>query len=170
MPHRLMLALAAVIVVPPHQSVVKPGPLTIIAKAPEVRLDGKRVGAVEVAPGIVRATADPPPGTHEIAAGGETVRFFVGTGAPAGWKEFRPHPPGAACEACHARVSGAWEIRGGVLSGRCFQCHDQKAFPKAHQHNAELLADCQLCHQPHGSTETMHMALPRETACKQCHG
>ena len=36
--------------------------------------------------------------------------------------------------------------------------------------NDEVLADCVLCHNPHGSTEEFHLKMPRETACKQCHG
>lgn len=166
MQNRPGLVLLLIILRPADQSVLKPGPFSVIAKTEaELKLDGKPLAVTRPAPGIATATINPAPGLHEISAAEERVKFFVGAGAPPGWKEFRAHPPAASCESCHAIVKGAWEF-----AGNCFQCHDQKAFPKIHQHNTEVLADCQLCHYPHGSTERRHLKMQKETACKQCHG
>lgn len=157
---------------PLDRTVLKPGPLAIIARgAGELRLDGKPLATAQPAPEVVTATITPGPGLHELALGDRKLQFFVGaTKAPSGWKAYRPHPPAATCETCHAVKDGAWGFQAVPLSTNCFGCHDQKSFPVGHAHNAEVLAECQLCHDPHGSTEKFHLKMPRETACKQCHG
>jgi predicted CXXCH cytochrome family protein len=155
---------------PTDQSVLPPGPLSIVARADALKLDGKPLDAAHPAPGVSTAAVTPSPGPHELAAGSVIVKFFVGAGAPSGWKAFHAHPPGgAACDTCHAVVNGSWEIKGGVVGTNCLQCHNEKAFPKIHTHNADLLPDCQLCHMPHGSTIKAHLKMTREAACKQCH-
>ncbi len=155
---------------PADQTALAPGPLTIIARgAGPLRLDGKGV-AVKVQNGdIVAATVTPAAGLHELSWGGRKLRFFVGPGAPADFRPYRLHPPGgSACETCHVVREGAWEFRGAGSS--CFGCHDQKKFPVGHTHNSEVLSECGLCHDPHGSAEKFHLKLAKETACKQCHG
>ena len=153
---------------PLNETVLKPGPVSIVAKTTgELLLDGKAIPSTQPAPGVRTATVTPSAGLHELAAGNQKVRFFVGAGAPQGWKEFRAHPPAATCDACHAVEDGAWSIKAGET---CFRCHDQATFPKIHQHNSEVLAECQMCHNPHGSTEKAHLKLAKEVACKQCHG
>jgi len=150
--------------------VVPPGPLTIVARGPgELKLDGKAVAATSPGPGALTAAVTAGPGAHELVLGDHKVRFFVGSGAPAGFRAFRVHPPGeAACGSCHAVRDGFWEFKGAASS--CFGCHDLKKFPVGHTHNSEVLAECGLCHHTHGSGEKFHMKLERETACKQCHG
>jgi predicted CXXCH cytochrome family protein len=169
MPHRLglILALAAqnAVLRPTPQSVVPPGPLSIVARgAGELRLDGKPVPSAQPAPGVTTATVNVAPGKHSITFGGATVEFAAGT-PPAGWKPFTAHPPAAECAACHDTPS--WEFKG---AGACLACHSGDGFARTHTHNSEVLAECQLCHQPHGSTEKRHLKFTREVACKQCHG
>ena len=152
---------------PADKSAVKPGPLSIVAAGTgTLLLDGKPVVERPPAPGVHSAVVTLSPGAHEIALGAARAAVFAGPGAPAGFKEFRQHPPAAACDTCHTVAAGAWEIK----DGACFQCHKREDFVRPHQHNAEVLAECQLCHNPHGSTEKAHMKMRKELACKQCHG
>lgn len=155
---------------PTDQSVVKPGPLSIVAKGGALKLDGKALAATQPGPGALTATVTPAAGLHELEVDGVKAGFFVGAGAPAGWQEFRPHPPGgAACTTCHAVLQGAWEIKGGVTGDNCMQCHDAQGFLKVHSHKPDVLIDCQLCHSPHGSTVQKHLKMTKDAACKQCH-
>lgn len=108
----------------------------------------------------------PAPGLHELTLGSEVVKFFVGSPAPAGFKPFRVHPPAAACDACHAASTGGGDLK----ANACFACHNEKAFPKTHMHNPQVLEDCASCHSPHGSAESFHLKLPKALACKLCHG
>jgi predicted CXXCH cytochrome family protein len=71
--------------------------------------------------------------------------------------------------ACHTVNEGEWSLKTSALSEACFVCHDQKVSLKLTR-NDETLADCGLCHNPHGSTEKFHLKMSREIACKQCHG
>ena len=179
MPDRLVLILALAaqaqtggpgILRPADKAVLPPGPLTVIARgAGPLRLDGRGV-SVRVQNGdIVTATVTPAAGLHELSFADQKLRFFVGPGAPADFRPYRLHPPAtAACDTCHTVRDGVWEFRGAASS--CFGCHDQKKFPVGHTHNAEVLSECGLCHDPHGSAEKFHLKLAKETACKQCHG
>jgi predicted CXXCH cytochrome family protein len=153
---------------PANQALLPPGPLTAVARGPgPLRLDGKAVTAKSAA-GAVWAGLTLAPGAHELAIGDHVVRFFVGPGAPAGYRPYRVHPPAeTACETCHAVRDGIWEFQGAATS--CFTCHDRQKFPAGHTHNPEVLGECGLCHDPHGSAEKFHLKLPRDTACKQCH-
>jgi predicted CXXCH cytochrome family protein len=158
---------------------VPPGPLSIIARGTagsELRLDGKVLAAAQPSAGVLSATATPSAGPHTLSLvtgdGEQRIEFLVrgGSGAPPGWKPFRPHPPPASCESCHAVRDGAWGFQRATLAPSCFACHDQKAFAPSHSHNEVVLAECQLCHHAHGSTEKFHLKIPRDTACKLCHG
>jgi predicted CXXCH cytochrome family protein len=183
MPHRFVgLLLAACVFAdeprilrPVDQSVVAPGPLSIVARGSaksELRLDGKQLAATQPGPSALTAVAKLSPGLHELVLrdGGseQKIQFLVqgAPGAPAAWSPFRAHPPAATCDACHAVKEGAWEFK----SGSCFACHDAKPFPSTHSHTTEVLAECQLCHSPHGSTAVKHLKMKKELACKQCHG
>lgn len=182
MPHRSVVLLASValfaqdpmILRPTDQTVLRAGPLTVVARGPasaRLALDGKSIESVRPAPGVHTAGINPSPGMHELTLGSARVRFAVGpvTGA-AGWKQFRSHPPVAECTACHAVKGGEWTFRSDKIAESCAGCHDLKPFPKLHMHNTEVLNECQLCHQPHGSTEKFHLKMNKETACKICHG
>jgi predicted CXXCH cytochrome family protein len=166
-PLGLILALAAqnIVLRPLPQSVVPAGPVSVIAKgAGDLRIDGKPVKAAQPAPGVVTAELKLTPGRHVLTFGTAKVEF--GVGAPVdSWKPFRAHPPASDCGACHTAPD--WEFKG---HDACLNCHDRQAFAKLHTHNAEVLAECHLCHLPHGSTEARHLKMTKETACKQCHG
>ena len=155
---------------PRDKSAVAAGKLSIIARSgAPLLLDGKPVDAKRPGPGALAAEVHLAPGLHELSAGGQTIRFFAGPNPPAGFQAYRLHPPsGASCETCHAVRDGAWEFRGAETS--CLGCHDLKKFPVTHTHNTEVLAECGLCHDPHGSTGKFHLKFVRETACKLCHG
>jgi predicted CXXCH cytochrome family protein len=142
----------------------------VIARgAAPLKLDGKAIAVQAAAEGVVTAMITPSGGRHELRWGDHEVRFFVGPGAPAEFRPFRLHPPAETpCSACHAIRDGVWEFRGAESS--CLGCHEAKKFPVGHTHNSEVLSECGLCHDPHGSAEKFHLKLSRETACKQCHG
>ena len=118
-----------------------------------------------------------PAGRHELdwknGDSSQKVQFIVTTSgrtvAPPGWKVYRGHPPQAECQTCHASEQPG-EFQKSTLAETCFTCHEQKAFASGHAHNVDVLAECVLCHNPHGSTEKFHLKMTRETACKQCHG
>lgn len=167
---------------PTDHSVLETGEVQIIARSgAEVLLDGQPVSITKssLLPGGVLSLRLPA-GRHELLWRSLTtqqrVQFFVAapdnaSGAPAGWKVYRAHPPLAECQTCHAVTGKKTEaFTKPQLSETCFTCHDQKAFVGAHAHNDEVLADCLLCHNPHGSSEKFHLKMPRDLACKQCHG
>lgn len=190
MPNRSGLALAVAllglagpaperaILRPAADSVLDPGTLTVIVRAEggELRLDGRSLETVQPARGVLTATVAPSAGTHELvlATAGveEKIRFHVGSdpAPPAEWKRYRPHPPEVACETCHRISEGKWVLEGEVAGPACMACHDAGAFPKTHTHVPRELEECQLCHDPHGSTDARHLKMTREIACKQCHG
>ena len=183
MPHRTWLILLAAVIAcvaqdepsilaPPNNAVFEKGPVRFIARVEngaQVRLDGKPVAGESPVPGMVTIEMKLEPGPHEVAIGKETVRFFVGPGAPAGFKPFKFHPPMADCNTCHAVKNGEWAFQKASLVTLCSQCHDKEKFPAKHTHVMGVLADCQICHNPHGSTEVGHMKRAKDLACKQCH-
>jgi predicted CXXCH cytochrome family protein len=134
-----------------------------------LKLDGQPVETKSPHPGVQTAELKPPAGEHTIQFGGQTLKLFVGAGAPADTKAFRPHPPANQCETCHAVRNGNWRFVRASLSGVCSACHAKEAFPAKHTHEMAVLADCQLCHNPHGSTAAAHLKLSKDAACKQCH-
>ena len=195
MPHRslraawLLVAIAAAaqetgprIFRPMDQTVVAAGPLSVVARTGgkgELLLDGKPVAATEPGPNALTAALKPSPGMHDLklVSDGDpvVVRFFVrdagnAAEAPKDWLEFKSHPPSAGCDACHAVQDGAWGFKGDTLASNCAACHEANAFPEIHTHNTVTLAECQLCHSPHGSTAAKLLKLKKELACKQCHG
>ena len=193
MPNRLILTLFAAAFAlaqeadgpgflrPTSESVVAEGPLVVIARTAgmgEMRLDGKPLESKQPAPNVITATVKLASGRHDLtlSTGGAEYKaqIFVkaksgGAAAPEGWAEFRLHPPAATCETCHAVKAGAWAFKSAALSESCFGCHDAKPFPVSHSHNSETLAECQLCHRPHGSTVKSHLKMKKEVACKVCH-
>lgn len=163
----------SVIFAPVNESVVG-GEVRVVARhegKAELLVDGKAVAAESPHAGVLTAVLKLAPGAHEIALdGGARVKVHAGEGAPAGWLQFREHPPGgAACTTCHAVKNGEWAFAKASLVGVCFACHDKAAFPKTHTHEAGIVPDCQLCHSPHGSTAVKHMKMTKEAACKLCH-
>jgi predicted CXXCH cytochrome family protein len=145
----------------------------------ELRLGTNSVPLETLAPGVLAAVLSPSAGLHELQLKGgsasQRVSFYVlsvkdDPKAPAGWKEFKPHPSSANCQTCHTVKGNQWSFNTLSFAETCMTCHDTKTFLLGHAHNTEVLSDCVLCHYPHGSTEKFHLKMPRETACKQCHG
>lgn len=151
---------------PAEDAVLKPGEFTVITRAAGISLDGKPVPAKQHAASVWTAIINPPPGDHELRAAGSAIRFRVSDKGAT----YRVHPPAATCESCHTVKNGAWELRTAALESSCSACHDLKNFAVTHSHNTTTLAECQSCHDPHGSSAKFHLKLPKETACKQCHG
>ena len=161
---------------PTHQSILETEEVQIIAREGEVWLDGKPLGGRQT-PGTRRAlSAQIPAGIHQLtwksAEALQKIEFAVTTSqnktAPSGWKVYRAHPPQAECQNCHDKQPGVFKKV--TVAETCFTCHEQNVFASGHTHNDEVLAECVLCHNPHGSTEKFHLKMTRETACKQCHG
>lgn len=166
---------------PLDQSVLRPGPVAVVARSQgeaKLLLDGQPVPFSAPAINAVSATLQAPAGRHEltlVTGGAEhKIQFFVaGTPgeAPAGWKVFRPHPPAAGCDTCHAVKEGRWAFKAAMVSESCLGCHtDTDKFAKVHSHAPKVLEECQLCHQAHGSTVQFHLKYAKDTACKLCHG
>jgi len=167
-----MLGQAADILSPTPGSLFGKGPVRVIARGDgkaELRLDGKAVAVERPAEGVIAATLNPGAGPHELALGEEKVKFAVGVKAGEEWTAFKEHPPVANCQNCHAVKNGVWSFQRASLITLCFPCHDKEKFPKTHTHVAGILADCQMCHNAHGSNVKAFLTMSRETACKQCH-
>ncbi|MCS7024587.1 MAG: hypothetical protein NZV14_07280 [Bryobacteraceae bacterium] len=160
---------------PQDQSLVSPGPLRILAQGSgPLRLlrDGEVVPLTSPAAGVYFAELSLSPGRHELQLEAETgvarIQLFAGEDHPF-WKRFRPHPPAASCELCHALQKNSWTLKRPGVPALCFHCHARGRFPLTHTHNTDLLADCALCHAPHGSAAVAFLTKPKETVCKQCH-
>ena len=158
---------------PPDKAAFRPGPIDVIAAAPEgtLELDGARVAAEQPFPGVLQARVEVKPGVHRLAlswpGGRKEIQFYSGTEAPAGFAAFRPHPPSAEvpCTQCH-QLSRRGRF---VFKGGCFDCHSEAGFAKTHTHKPDVLSECGLCHNAHGSTVKSHLTHAKEVACKQCH-
>ena len=149
------------------------GKIEGIAKAVKsgaIFIDGAPVATKEKAPGVLTFSIDTPNGVHTLElrydGGSEKLTFTSGKSET----PFRLHPPAAPCETCHTVQESNWAFKNDVLEKTCAGCHSLKDFATRHQHNLEQLADCALCHNPHGSSEAFHMKYPRKVACKLCHG
>jgi len=162
---------------PTDQSVLETETIQVIARAGEVLLDGKSIKGAKTQAERQALSVRVTPGKHELAwKSGDTlqrIQFFVAmprdTTIPPGWKVYRAHPPQAECQNCHAGEKPG-DFKRTTVAETCFSCHEQKLFAAGHAHNDEVLAECVLCHNSHGSTEQFHLKMTRETACKQCHG
>ncbi len=162
------------IVSPPDKAHFLEGNIDIVAKAPEdakLTMDSRTVQALRPFPSVLHAATILPDGEHELtltwAEGSQTIGFYVGESAPAGYSEFSRHPPQSMlqCERCHG-LSRRGRFR---FSGGCFYCHLKDGFETAHSHEPHVLESCGLCHDAHGSTAAKHLVLSKELACKQCH-
>jgi predicted CXXCH cytochrome family protein len=150
------------------------GAVDIVAGAQggRLELDGKPVAAEQPFPAVLHAKVEVPPGPHTLVlsweGGRKEVRFFTGGNAPPEFHPFRSHPPqgAATCTQCH-ELSARGRFR--FKNGACFDCHKTEGFAKVHTHDANVLAECGLCHNAHGSAAKAHLLYAKETACKQCH-
>jgi predicted CXXCH cytochrome family protein len=158
---------------PPDKAAFRTGQISLIATAPDgaLTLDGSPVEAERPFPNVLQAVVKVDPGIHKVvlswAGGRKEAAFSVGPEVPAGFEPFRPHPPAGdvSCTQCH-QVSRRGRF---VFKGGCFDCHNNSGFAKTHTHTSEVLAQCGLCHNPHGSVSKSHLVLSKELACKQCH-
>jgi len=162
---------------PTDQAVLETEEVQVIARAGELWLDGKFLKERPTQAMRQALSLRIPSGRHELIwKNGDTdqkiqfvVRTSTNTVVPLDWKAYRAHPPRAECQSCHAsKEPGAFKKI--TVAETCFTCHEQSTFAAGHAHNDEVLAECVLCHNPHGSTEKFHLKMTRETACKQCHG
>jgi predicted CXXCH cytochrome family protein len=162
---------------PTDQAVLETEDVQVIARPGELWLDGKSLEERQTQTMRQALSLRIPDGRHDLIwKNGDTrqsIQFIVRTSAntvvPPEWKAYRAHPPQAECQNCHAgKQPGAFKKV--TVAETCFTCHEQNAFASGHAHNTEVLAECVLCHNPHGSTEKFHLKMTRETACKQCHG
>jgi predicted CXXCH cytochrome family protein len=149
------------------------GAIDVVATAPagKLELDGKPVTAEEPFPNVFHTSLKASPGVHSLKlvweGGRKEIRIFTGPNAPAEFQVFHQHPPlaGVVCTQCHEMSQrGHFRFKGG-----CFDCHQQDSFAKVHTHKADVLSECGICHNAHGSTVKAHLLYPKETACKQCH-
>jgi len=161
------------IVRPVNKSAFASGPVEVNASVPDgkLELDGQAITAEVPFPNVLHARLQPSPGLHKLALvwpnGRQEIEFFVGTQPPAGFTPFRAHPPGGnvACTQCHELSKrGRFRFKGG-----CNDCHATEAFPKTHTHKMDVLPECGMCHNAHGSTVAAHLLHDKAAACKLCH-
>ena len=163
------------IMLPPDNSAVPSGDVVVIATAPggKLELDGKSIAAEQPFPTVLHAKLKVSPGEHKLtlvsAGGRQEIRFYSGPQPPSGFLPLHPHPPaaGVECTTCHELTKrGRFSFKGGEA---CFSCHQKAAFAKVHTHTPDVLNECGLCHNAHGSTVKAHLLFSKQTACKQCH-
>jgi predicted CXXCH cytochrome family protein len=160
---------------PSDKSALPAGDVDIVAGAHggRLELDGKAVAAEAPFPDTMHAVIKVAAGVHKLAlvwdGGRQEISFYSGPQPPAGFAAFHQHPPvaGVECTVCHELTKrGRFHFKGGEA---CFGCHQKETFAKVHTHNPEVLNECGLCHNAHGSTVKGHMLYPAAVACKQCH-
>lgn len=181
---RLILLLIAVsaraeppaILTPTDQSVVTGPVLQVIGRAAsqaQLLMNGRPVEIQHVGPGAILARITVSPGKHELLLRdneGQTAVSFMADPASQAGAPFRPHPPlEVTCEGCHAVKDNTWALKRTTTASLCFSCHERSKFPAAHTHGTDILADCQVCHLPHGSAAKAHLRRPKAAACRQCH-
>jgi predicted CXXCH cytochrome family protein len=158
---------------PVEHAAFRSGPVEVIATAPEgvLELDGVRVAADRPFPNVLHARVEVKPGVHTLVlswpGGRKQIQFSMGSDTPRGFQAFRAHPPpaGAPCTQCH-ELSRRGRF---VFKGGCLDCHESGGFANAHTHTPEVLSECGLCHNAHGSITARHLLHTKEVACKQCH-
>ena len=162
---------------PTDQSILEGEQVQIIARSGELWLDGESLRERQ-APATRQAfSIKVPSGRHVLmwkeGEAVQTIRFIVTTSGnvavPPGWRVYRAHPPQAECDNCHAGENPG-DLKKLTVVETCATCHESTTFAAVHAHQEEVLAECVLCHDPHGSTAKFHLKMSRETACKQCHG
>jgi predicted CXXCH cytochrome family protein len=162
---------------PTDQAVLETEEVQVIARPGELWLDGKSLKERQTQAMRQALSLRIPAGRHELiwkhGNAHQRIQFIVKTSAntvvPPEWKAYRAHPPQEECQNCHAgQQPGIFKKI--TVAETCFSCHEENTFAAGHAHNTEVLAECVLCHNPHGSTEKFHLKMTRETACKQCHG
>jgi predicted CXXCH cytochrome family protein len=160
---------------PADKSALPSADVDVVATAPagKLQLDGKPVAAEQPFPDVFHATFQASPGVHKLSltweGGGQEIQFYCGPQPPAGFAPFHQHPPvsGVNCTVCHELTRrGRFHFKGGEA---CFTCHQKATFAKVHTHTPEVLNECGLCHNAHGSAVKAHLLVPAEVACKQCH-
>jgi predicted CXXCH cytochrome family protein len=141
------------------------------ARGGKLQIDGKAIDAESPFPDVLHATVRPGAGAHTLTlsweGGSQSLQFFSGANAPAGFAAYHQHPPLAdvKCTQCHeVNRRGRFRFKGG-----CFDCHQETSFAKVHTHDTARLEQCGLCHNAHGSTVKAHLLYSKETACKICH-
>jgi len=160
---------------PADRSALPSADLDIVATAPAGRLelDGQPIAAGQPFPNVFHARLQSSPGVHQLSlaweGGRQDIQFYCGSDPPAGFAAFHPHPPlaGVECAACHELTKrGRFHFKGGEA---CLGCHQTQTFAKVHTHTPDVLNQCGLCHNAHGSTVKAHLLFPQAIVCKQCH-
>lgn len=163
----------AILAPPPQSAHPGTGAVRFIGRgAGALKMDGKPVETTSPHEGVQTAELKPAAGgAHTLEFEGQTLRFFTGANPGDEFKPFRAHPPANQCDTCHAVRNGRWRFQRVSLASVCAQCHSKETFQAKHTHEMPVLTDCQLCHNPHGSTTAVpaHLKLARDAACKQCH-
>ncbi len=174
---------------PTDLSVLSGDRIWLIARggaASSVTLDGEEIAVSRPGPGAIEARVKAAPGLHSltITSNGTTaeVRVFLkaaGVEPPAGWSEYKVHPPGTACNMCHVPNGDRWALRGGTASTSCYACHPKDQLAGKHDnalqglpasHSFDNLVRCQACHDPHGSTAKALLKATGPIRCALCHG
>lgn len=159
---------------PPDGAWFASGDVRVVARSEGVRIevDGKLVEAVERFPGVFEAVIkELEPGVHLVALvseeGRQEARIAYGPEALEGYEAFREHPGmQLECAQCHS-VSRRGRFR---FTGDCFQCHTDAQYTAKHPHPKHVLERCGDCHNSHGETAAALLSMPKETACRLCHG
>ncbi|MBM3497589.1 MAG: hypothetical protein FJX74_02855 [Armatimonadetes bacterium] len=141
------------------------------ARAPALRVDGKRVAWGPYALPVLAARLDLAPGPHRIALGKTVLTVTVD---PEATEAFRSHAGGEGwkdCTVCHeATDEGGRQALGDLKAPTaCQQCHSADDFQLAHFHPEKPLAGCHQCHALHGASATSLLKAPVKQLCAACH-
>lgn len=122
------------------------------------------------------------PGSHVLALeNGQTHLFRStaadGSGGPSGWPLFHPHPGitdtnrPVECLSCHEvkAANPAPSLGRAKLPDTCQVCHPPVDLRLIHSHIMEPLANCLMCHDPHGTLFPSLLHDTKVKVCTQCH-
>lgn len=181
---------ASQILWPPKNVVVLKGTFPVIAtnKASEIQVDGKLVERVSRWHEPLQvAWIGLNPGIHELTVGTTTQKFCVALNdveneAPKNWPICRSHTIrnlDNGCEECHASTTAEGEpqtdatptqlLESPEIPGKCVECHTTEAIETTHQHPADSLTNCTLCHRIHSARREKLLQYPKDILCTQCH-
>ncbi len=180
---------ASQILWPPKNAVILKGTFPMIAtgQSSEIHVDGKRLERESRWHEPLQLTwLGLNPGVHELTIGSTTQKFCVALNdveneAPRNWPICRSHTIrnlDNGCEECHASTtakvatdtteSSRW-LEAPEIPEKCVECHTTEAFETTHQHPADSLTDCTLCHRMHSSRREKLLLYPKDILCTQCH-
>ena len=77
---------------------------------------------------------------------------------------------GMTCASCHNPHGGPNPkmLVGATVNETCYKCHPERRGPFLWEH-APVMENCDICHEPHGSSRAQLLKLSPPRLCQECH-